>query len=116
MGDSENPREFRPHKVVVQPWLGRHHVYGIFIVPKLYGDESKYRATMGMRGWDDKFVVEEGGEELHDDEVVIEQGYYPKQIYLPTRLLLWKLFVGQFGIAQDRCNWILEFIERPPLP
>lgn len=114
MGDSENPREIRASKVVAQPWLGRHHVYGIFVVPKLYADESKYQARMGIRGLEGWFVVEEGGEVVHDSEIVIAQGYYPKQIYLPTRLVLWKLFASQFGIVRDRCNWVLEFIELYP--
>src|SRR5712691_8755284 len=39
-----------PTKVVVQPWQGRHQIYGIFVVPNRYRDERRYAAVLNVRG------------------------------------------------------------------
>ena len=110
--ENSDPRIIRAGKVVVRPWFGRHQAFGIFVVPKRYGEEHKYRATMSIRGLEVRFEVGEGGEVIHDSDVVIEEGYYPKLVFIPTRLVLWKVFVGQFWAIRSPCNWALEFTER----
>jgi len=106
--NGREPSVIYARKVIVRPWLGQHHVYGIFVVPR---DKNRYRATVIIRGLDNKFEVERGGEIVQDPDVVISEGYYPKLVYLPTRRLLWKLLMGQFWVIQDPCNWILEFVD-----
>jgi len=103
-----------PVKVVVQPWFGRHHVYGVFMVPARYRDENRYRTTMNIRGADGQFVVGEGGEQVLGGDIVIEEGRYAKQMYIPTRVALWALVTGQFGDLRTPCNWTLEFVKRSP--
>lgn len=116
-GDREEPSDSRrnaihPVEVVAQPWLGRHQVYGLFMVPERYGGENRYQVTMSIRGVDGKFVIGEGGEKVLESDIVIEQGYYAKQVYIPTRVALWSLFTGQFSELRSPCNWTIEFSER----
>ena len=109
-----NPRRniIHPVKVVAQPWFGRHQVYGLFTVPKRYEDENKYLITMSIRGLEGTFIVGEGGGKVDERDIVIEQGHYAKQVYVPTRMALWSLITGQFGELRSPCNWTLEFSER----
>ena len=100
----------RAAKVVARPWMGPHHVYGVFVVPAKYGDSGKYRATMTMPAGN--FVVEAGGERGQWSDLVIPSGYFPKQVYVPTRLVLWRVMSGRLKRIGDPCNWTLRFVER----
>lgn len=108
--DGSESAVFHARKVVVRPWLGQHHVYGIFVVPR---DKNRFRATMIIHGLDDRLKVEPGGEVIHDTDVVTREGYYSKLVYLPTRRMLWEALRGQFWVIQNPCNWMLEFLECP---
>ena len=101
-------------KVVAQPWLGQHHVYGIFLIPVRYGDYKRYQVTMSIGGIDGAFDVGEGDGKVYESDIMIEEGHYPKQVYLPTRIALKGLVTGQFLELQTPCNWTLEFVERAP--
>src|SRR5712691_2455241 len=57
-------------KVVVQPWLGLHQVYGIFMVPSRYKHNKKYAVSMTVRGLDSEFAVIESFDKQHADDVV----------------------------------------------
>jgi len=109
---SVDNRIIRAEKVVAQPWLGQHHVYGIFIIPEVYGDSKKYYATMSIRGLSGPFAVGQGGERLFGSKIVIPPGYYPKKVYVPTRTALKALVIGGFRDLKNSCNWTLQFIER----
>ena len=104
----------RATKVVVQPWLGPHHVYGIFMVPNGYKHNKKYAATMTVRAFDRSFVVGERSGTQYVDGVVAEPGNYLLSRYIPTRVALWFLVNGLFGDLRRPCNWALVFIERSP--
>ena len=107
-----NMQMIPPMKIVVRPWLGQHQVYGIFMVPARYGDETKYRTTISIRGLDGTFVFEEGGEKINETEFMIPSGYYVKRVYIQTRVALWSLLSGHFGKLRSPCNWTLKFVER----
>lgn len=109
---NHNVQMIIPVKVVVKPWLGQHQVYGIFMVPGRYGDETKYQPTMSIRGLDGTFIVEEGGEEMYENELMIPPGHYVKRVHVQTRVALWSLLTGHFGELRSPCNWTLQFIER----
>src|SRR3989442_11407649 len=87
--------EIRATKVVVQPWLGEHHVYGIFMVPNRYKHHSKDAATLTVRGVDHYFPL--GSGERYVDDVAAESGYYLLRSHLQTRVALWFLVNGLFG-------------------
>ena len=107
--------EIRGAKVVVQPWLGEHRVYGIFMVPDRYKHNTKYAAAMAVRGLDRRFVVGERADKQYvGDDVLAGSGHYLVRIYVPTRVALWLLVNGLFGDLRNPCNWTLMFIERAP--
>lgn len=99
-------------KTVVRPWLGPHHVYGIFVVPKKYGDVVTYKATMTIQAVEDRIDVGLGGEVIDDTDVHISEGEYPKLVYVPTRRALRNILEGHWSTMQDPCAWTLEFVER----
>jgi len=105
--------ENHPIKVVVQPWLGVHQVYGIFMVPNRYTLNKKYAFAMAVRGFDRRFaVVERADKQYTVDDVLAGPGHYLLRIYVPTRVAVWFLVKGLFGDLRNPCNWTLMFIER----
>ena len=106
-------QEINATKVVVQPWLGPHEVYGIFMVPNRYRNNQKYVGTLTVRGLDHHFPVGSSGQEYVGD-VSAEPGHYLLRKYVPTRVALWFLVNGLFGDLRHHCNWTLVFLERSP--
>ena len=101
-----------PVKVVFRPWLGRHQVYGIFVVPLRYRSGKRYSGTISVQNFNDEFAPDWQPEVQRVEDVVVEPGYYLVRGYVPTRNALWFLVTGQFGEFLSPCNWTLEFIER----
>ena len=104
--------EIRATKVVVQPWLGEHHVYGIFMVPNRYRYNKKYVVTTTVRGFDRSFAGGERSGKQYVYDAFAEPGHYLLRSYVPTRLALWFLVNGLLGDLRNPCNWTLVFIER----
>jgi hypothetical protein len=104
--------EIRATKVVAHPWLGKHQVYGIFMVPNRYKDARRYSVTMSVQGFDGEFTTGRGPGKPYVEDVAAEPGYQVKRGYVPTRVALWLLFTGHFGDLHAPCNWTLVFIER----
>ena len=98
-------------KVVVQPWLGEHHVYGVFMVPNRYKDDEKYVVALTVRGIE-HFAQGETSGSRRVDGVSAEPGHYLLRRYVRTRLALWFLVNGLFGDLRRPCNWALVFSER----
>ena len=112
VGSSEHPQRIHAVKVVVQPWLGRHHVYGIFMVPLRYRSGRSYSGTLSVQSFKGEFPPDQQPEVQRVDDVVVEPGYYLVQGYLPTRVALWFLLTGQLGELRSPCNWNLTFVKR----
>jgi len=104
--------EVRAARVVVQPWLGAHHVYGIFMVPNRYRHYEKYVVTMTIRGGDRHFDAGERSDRRHGDDALAEPEYYLLRGHVPTRVALWFLVAGLFGDLRRPCNWTLVFVEQ----
>ena len=104
--------EIRAAKVVVQPWLGEHHVYGIFVVPERYRHNKKYMVSMSVRGFDRYFAVGERSDKQYVDDAFAEPGRSVLRGYLPTRVALWFMVNGLFGDLRHPCNWTLVLVER----
>ena len=99
-------------KVVAQPWLGEHHVYGVFMVPNRYRHNKTYVLTMTVQGSDRVFAGGERSGKQYVDDASTESGHYVLHSYLPTRVALRFLFDGRFGDLRNPCNWRLVFVER----
>ena len=113
---STDPKVHRIHatKVTVRPWLGRHEVYGFFMVPKQYKHNREYLAALTVRGFDGTFVAEHGIEKPYGGELVAPPGQDVWRSYFPTRDAAWLLFRGLLGELRNPCNWTLVFVERSP--
>ncbi len=106
--------EIRATKVVVEPWLGRHHVYGIFTVPDRYKHNKNYSVTVAVRGFDRHLAVDQRSDKEYVDHVIVPPGHYLLRSYVPTRVALWFLGNGLFGDMRRPCNWMLVFVEGAP--
>ena len=102
---------FQAVKVVVQPWKGRHHVYGVFIIPDHFKHHRLYSVSLRIEGIDSEFLA--GSPENEDsDSLVPEGGYYLRRAYIPTRTTLWFAITGKLGSLQAPCHWRLVFVDR----
>ncbi|MEE3719428.1 hypothetical protein V2H45_22040 [Tumidithrix elongata RA019] len=117
---TSNPKVYkiRAVKIVAQPWLGRHNVYGIFLVPEHYKNNPDYAVFMAVRGSNSYFTSfdTDGGnnylQRSYLDGVMAERGYYVSRNFFPTHEALEFMIKGQFGDLQQPCNWTMLFIER----
>ena len=102
---------FRATQTVVQPWRGRHHVYGMFSVPDQYRRDRLYMAKLVVQGFSQEFAqVSPEGED--NDNGRAEPGHYIKRVYLPTRIALWFIVTGRFGDLKMPCHWWLVIADR----
>jgi hypothetical protein len=106
---SPDVRRIRATKVVVQPWLGKHRVYAIFMVPDTYQDHSKFSASMTVGRH--QFAAALWPRRQHLDGVAAEQGHHLLRGYVSTRTALWFLVTGRFGDLQS-CDWTLVLVDR----
>lgn len=111
--ESPEVHEIRATKVVARPWLGKHQVYGIFMVPDRFKDNRKYTATMTVKGLDHEFAAALWPRRQHADDVSAQPGHYLLRSYVSTRLALWLLITGRFARVRRTCAWTLVFVERP---
>jgi len=105
------PNRIVAARVVVQPWYGLHHVYGIFVVPDRYQD-SKYSETISVAGMQVRLL-----RDLHPKRARVSSfggvmpppGHYLTRAYLPTRIALRLLFTGHLADLRTSCRWALLF-------
>ncbi len=99
-------RIFQAHQVVVQPWQGRHHVYGIFSLPTKYRRDQLYTARLVILGVAED-LPEISPESESEDGNNAEMGHYLMRVHIQTRTALWMLLTGRFGNLQSACHWWL---------
>jgi hypothetical protein len=87
---ASNVQEIAAAKIVVRPWYGRHHVYGIFVVPNQFNDR-RYSTTLTVRDFEMSIVRKRIPEKGHVDPVLARPGHYLKRVYVPTRVAVWVL-------------------------
>jgi hypothetical protein len=108
---AEKQYRVRASKTVAQPWLGPHHVYGVFTVPERYKFDHLYTAKLTIQGIPAEFQA--GSPEDEDAwGAPAEAGYYTKRVYLSTRTALWFLVTGRFGDLKSSCHWWLVIADR----
>ena len=102
---------FQASQVVAEPWLGPHHVYGTFIIPKQYKFDHLYTAKLMIHGTPAEFQAgSPEDEDTHSGQP--EPGFYVKRVYLSTRTAVWFLLTGQFGDLKASCHWWLVIKDR----
>jgi hypothetical protein len=101
-------QKFQVHatKVVVEPWLGEHHVYGIFMVPDKYEEAPFFILTVKGLG---SFYEKPFGNTQFYDDIFAEPGMHLIRNYIRTRLALRLIIQGLYFQLNDKYNWSLTY-------
>jgi hypothetical protein len=98
--------EVHATKVVVQPWLGHHHVYGIFIVSDEYKETPYFVLTVKGAG---SYCKNPFGTLQYIDGIFAEPGTHLIRDYIKTRTALQLIFHGLYNQIKEPQNWTLTF-------
>lgn len=107
----EGEHWFPAEQTVVEPWFGRHHVYGVFTIPNIYKFDHLFVAKLKIQGTSHEFLAgsPEDAEVTNSDWL---SGHYRKRVYLSTRTTMTFLATGRFGDLRSTCHWWLIISER----
>ena len=97
--------------IVVRPWLGPHHVYGIFVVPDQFRDR-RYSATLEVCDFTAPLIRNLKRDKPYIDPALNVPGHYLERAYVPTRVALRFFVSGRFGDLRTSGEWQLAFHER----
>ncbi|QNP28685.1 hypothetical protein [Cylindrospermopsis curvispora] len=93
-------------KVSVRPWLGQHHIYGIFQVPDSYKESQFFMLSIpGGR----QYCARPFGYSENYDDVFAQPGNILIRYYVPTRIGTKMIFQGLFFELNNPQNWSLTF-------
>ncbi|MBW4599755.1 MAG: hypothetical protein KME29_09090 [Calothrix sp. FI2-JRJ7] len=93
-------------KVVAQPWLGQHMVYGIFTVPDEYKETQFFILTVKGAG---SFCEKPFGNKLKVDDIIAQPGTHLIKGYIRTRLALKSILQGLYSSISSKDNWTLTY-------
>jgi hypothetical protein len=93
-------------KVVVKPWRGQHHVYGIFMVPDEYKKSPFFVLKIKDVG---SFCEKPFGNKQHFDDISAAPGTHLIKDHIRTRLAIRLIFQGLYNQLNDKENWTLTF-------
>jgi hypothetical protein len=106
---SKKPKyQVQASQVIVKPWLGQHHVYGIFMLPERYKESPSFVLSVKDVG---EFCYRPFGYSQSYDNVVAEPGTYLIRYYILTRMAMKKIFQGGYGELKQPQNWTLTVQE-----
>ncbi len=93
-------------KVVVKPWLGEHHVYGIFMVPEKYRRSPIFVLNVkdAISNCEEPF-----GELQAIDGISAQPGTYLIRDFIRTRLTLRLILQGKYNQINDPSHWTLIY-------
>ncbi|MBD2196518.1 MULTISPECIES: hypothetical protein [Calothrix] len=95
-------------KVVVQPWLGEHNVYGIFMVPDKYKQAPFFVLT--VKGFGHECSKPFGYGQKYDD-ISAHPGTHLVRDYIRTRTAMRLMLQGLYWQINDKQNWTLTYPE-----
>ncbi|MEA5577935.1 hypothetical protein [Anabaena sp. UHCC 0451] len=93
-------------QVLVKPWLGEHHVYGIFQVPDEY---KKSRFFVLSIPGDRQYCSRPFGYRENYDDVFAEPGKLLIKHYIRSRIAVKMIFQGLYFQLNNPQNWTLTF-------
>lgn len=96
-----------PRKIIIEPWLGQHHVYALFVVPNEYliGGEP-YPAVVEVNG-SDKLVSITGAKRSLYEGIDVPPDHTLVVSFFWTREVVWQILQGKYGELRQPCNWTL---------
>jgi hypothetical protein len=99
--------------IVVKPWYGPHHVYGVFLLPVGFAGRS-IPATLRVGDFQKHVTLrseESSRRALRTAQAPTHAAsvreHSVKRIYVPTRTALRFLVTGRFGDLRTPCQWTL---------
>lgn len=92
-----------PVKVVVEPWLGRHHVYALFNIPIGYINDKLFSVKIDETETYCGIFITGGDKEIAG--VFPQPGHYLMQGMLNTRIAIGLIFQGQGDKLKEPENW-----------
>ncbi|MGF1495716.1 MAG: hypothetical protein ACFB8W_02665 [Elainellaceae cyanobacterium] len=104
---SENVFSIFPITIIMRPWLGRHHVYGIFKLPSEH--QLNYPVLLSVKGAG-KYRKEACMVKVNIDTSYLDEfNYYTLRVHLKTRVALWMIIRGLSHQILDPTNWTLSY-------
>ena len=101
-----------PEKVILQPWFGQHHAFGIFMMSKQY--TADHSITIALPG--NQILC--GHLEYADTDnvagVSAKPGYFLIKGFLQTRIAIGLILQGKGNQLQQLSNWKLGYFKQPP--
>ncbi len=96
-----------PIQIVVEPWLGEHHVYALFVLPKKYRyTPNGSEMVVTVKGSNVPVNPTLANPKLYKP-VDVPEGYYLVVSYFWTRETIWLILQGKYRELQYPCNWTL---------
>ena len=95
-----------PEKVVVRPWLGKHHVYAVFTLPKNYLHDRLIKINLPVNKTFCGVVLNPS---QTIDEINAKPGHYLVKGYLQTRTAIRFIFSGKMNDLKQVNNWQLGY-------
>ncbi|MEL7241199.1 MAG: hypothetical protein AAGM40_02470 [Cyanobacteria bacterium J06573_2] len=96
-----------PEKIIVEPWKGQHHVYGVFQIPGGYLNDKMLKIQIpGSRTYCG--ILAYGGT-IALDGVKAKPGHYLMKGMLNTRFALKLIFQGKEEELKQPQNWKLGY-------
>jgi len=93
-----------PEKVIVKPWLGRHHIYAIFMLPK--GNLHDNFITVNL-ATNQTFCSNISKIGQNVDGIIAQPGYDLAKGYLHTRTGIKFILAGKINDIKKVENWRL---------
>lgn len=98
-------------QVVIKPWYGRHHVYGVFVIPDEYRDKE-YSGTMIVRGVEAQERLSARPTTEHGIIIAGVPDRFVRHAHVRSRIAWWFLLTGRFGDLQATCNWAVVLTDK----
>ncbi len=99
-----------PEKIVVKPWDGQHHVYGLFMIPDGYRNDFFFTLTI------DKTEVNCGvfksAGMKFTESINVKPGYYLIKGFLNTRIALQLIIQGKGDQLKQPQNWKVGYVNK----
>lgn len=93
-----------PDKVIVEPWLGQHHIYAIFIVPQGHLYDNFITVNLGNNHI---FCGDVSRLPYSQDGVIAQPGYDLAKGFLHSRTGIKFIFTGKINEIRKASNWQL---------
>jgi len=99
--------QVHPEKVIVKPWKGRHHVYGIFVLPNEYKASDFFMVSVeGASSYCGGQPVAVAGKKFQG--VRVKPGERILVGYFRTRTASWLIAQGKIEQLKQPRNWVLR--------